>query len=152
MRIGELAKRSAIKADTVRYYEKVGILEPPPRHRNGYRDYGAEHIERLAFVRHCRALGMTLEDIRRLLGLVGHPEKDCGAVDRMIDEHLTRVRTRLSDLRKLERQLEALRGQCTTQRSVDRCGILQELAAAAQDEGCVCHPTDAGGKGHPTAE
>jgi Cd(II)/Pb(II)-responsive transcriptional regulator len=142
MRIGELAKRSAIKTDTVRYYEKVGLLEPPPRRPNGYRHYGAEHIERLAFIRHCRVLGMSLEDIRRLLGLAEHPEADCGAVDRMIEEHLIRVRTRLADLRQLEQQLEALRRQCTMQTSVDRCGILQELVAAAQDGGCVCHPTE----------
>lgn len=152
MRIGELANRSAINADTLRYYEKVGLLEPPPRHPNGYRDYGAEHVERLAFVRHCRALGMSLDDVRRLLGLAERPETDCGAVNRMIEEHLVRVRSRLADLQKLEQQLEVLRRQCTAQTSVDRCGILQELVAAAQDGGCVCHPTETEDEDHDAAD
>jgi DNA-binding transcriptional MerR regulator len=63
MRIGELAKRADIKVDTVRYYEKAGLLPPPPRRPNGYRDYGKLHLERLAFIRHCRALDISLEEI-----------------------------------------------------------------------------------------
>lgn len=63
MRIGELASRSGMKADTVRYYEKTGLLPAPPRLPNGYRDYGPAHVERPAFIRHCRTLGMSLDDV-----------------------------------------------------------------------------------------
>lgn len=65
MRIGELASHSGMKADTVRYYEKTGLLPAPPRLPNGYRDYGPAHVERPAFIRHCRTLGMSLDDVHR---------------------------------------------------------------------------------------
>ncbi len=144
MRIGELAKRTDIKIDTVRYYEKEGLLPPPPRRPNGYREYGKQHLERLTFIRHCRVLDMPLEDIRRLLGLVAHPEDDCGMVNCLIEDQLARVRKRIASLHTLERQLQALRTQCSTQASAGECGILQELVSAAHDEGCVCHPAENG--------
>ena len=147
MRIGELAKRTDIKIDTVRYYEKVGLLPPPPRRLNGYRDYGMPHLERLAFIRHCRALNMPLEDIRQLFGLLDHPEADCEMANCLIDEQLGRVRERMASLRTLERQLQALSTQCSAQASAGECGILRELVSASHNEGCVCHPSDSGNQG-----
>ncbi len=144
MRTGELAKRTDIKIDTVRYYEKIGLLPSPPRRLNGYRDYGRPHLERLAFIRHCRALDMPLEDIRRLFSLLDHPEADCEMANCLIDEQLGRVRERIASLRTLERQLQALRTQCSTQASASECGILRELVAATHNEGCVCHPSESG--------
>ncbi len=91
MRIGELAERAAIKVDTVRYYEKAGLLPLPPRRPNGYRDYGIAHLERLAFIRHCRALDMPLDDVRQLLDLLAHPSADCQDANRLVDEQLARV-------------------------------------------------------------
>ena len=144
MRIGELAKRTDIKIDTVRYYEKVGLLPSPPRRLNGYRDYGRAHLERLAFIRHCRVMDMPLEDIRRLFGLLDHPEADCEMANCLIDEQLSRVRERIASLHILERQLQALRTQCSAQASASECGILRELVAAAHNEGCICHPSESG--------
>ncbi len=140
MRIGELAKRAAIKVDTVRYYEKAGLLPLPPRRPNGYRDYGSGHLERLAFIRHCRALDMPLDDVRQLLDLLAHPNADCQDANRLVDEQLARVQERIADLHSLEKQLQSLRTQCTTKRSSAECGILHELVAAAQGDSCVCHP------------
>ena len=140
MRIGELAKQTDIKVDTVRYYEKAGLLPSPARRPNGYRDYEDQHVERLVFIRHCRALGMSLADVRHLLEFVAHPDADCTAVDYLIDDQLARVQARIASLRRLEQQLHALRTQCSTQKTAGECGILQELVAAAHDEGCVCHP------------
>ena len=140
MRIGELAKKADLKVDTVRYYEKAGLLPPPPRRSNGYRDYGEPHVERLAFIRHCRALGMSLADINRLCEFVVHPDTDCAAVDRLIDDQLACVQARIAGLRVLEQQLLALRTRCSNQKTAGECGILQELVSAAHDEGCVCHP------------
>ena len=142
MRIGELAERAAIKVDTVRYYEKAGLLPLPPRRPNGYREYGSGHQERLAFIRHCRALDMPLSDVRRLLDLLAHPRADCRDANRLIDEQLSRVQERIADLGTLERQLQSLRTQCTSKTSSAECGILQELVAAAQGDDCVCHPRE----------
>jgi len=144
MRIGELASRSGMKADTVRYYEKTGLLPAPPRLPNGYRDYGPAHVERLAFIRHCRTLGMSLDDVHQLLDLNTHPEADCRVVDQLIDDQLAHIRARIASLHTLERQLRTLRAQCRSDASVRECGILQELVAAAHDEGCVCHPVESG--------
>ena len=144
MRIGELAERAAIKVDTVRYYEKAGLLPLPPRRPNGYRDYGIAHLERLAFIRHCRALGMPLDDVRQLLDLLAHPSADCQDANRLVDEQLARVQERINDLHTLEKQLQSLRTQCTSKTSSAECGILHELVAAAQGDGCVCHPRERG--------
>lgn len=142
MRIGELAKRSDLNVDTVRFYEKRGLMPPPPRRANGYREYAAEHLERLAFIRHCRTLGMSLDDVSRLLDFVARPEADCAVVNQLIDDQLTRVQERITHLRRLERQLEVLRTQCRTHDVAGHCGILQELVAAAHEEQCVCHADD----------
>ena len=147
MRIGELAKRTAIKVDTVRYYEKAGLLPLPPRQPNGYRDYGTGHLERLAFIRHCRALDMPLDDVRQLLNLLAHPSANCQDANRLIDEQLARVQERISDLSTLEKQLQSLRTQCTSKRSSAECGILHELVAAAQGDACVCHTSESDKRG-----
>jgi Cd(II)/Pb(II)-responsive transcriptional regulator len=152
MHIGELAKRAGVRADTVRHYEKTGLLPAPPRRPNGYRDFDEQHLERLAFIRHCRNLGMSLEDVRRLLEFIARPEADCDAVDRLIGEQIARVQARLASLRTLEQQLQVLRTQCGTPTSVSECGILQVLVAAAQDEGRVCHPATAEEHGDSNGE
>jgi Cd(II)/Pb(II)-responsive transcriptional regulator len=142
MRIRELGQATGVDVETIRYYEKAGLLPPPAREQNGYRAYGPSHLERLAFVRHCRALDISLADVKRLLDFVEHPNADCGDIDRLIDDHLLRVRARLKSMRALERQLVALRGQCGARHAARDCGILHELVAAAHGEACACH-TDA---------
>lgn len=142
MRIGELGATAGVEVETIRYYERLGLLPAPPRRANGYRSYTHEHLERLAFIRHCRALGMSLADVQRLLDLLAHPESDCHDADCLIDAQLERVRERLAALQRLEQQLTALRARCRSQRTTDSCGILHELVAAAHGEACVCHPDD----------
>lgn len=139
MRIGELARRAGTEVDTVRYYEKSGLLPSPPRAENGYRSYGQRHLEALAFIRHCRALDMPLADVKRLLDFVTRPDADCGDINQLIDAQLDRVRERLRSVQALERQLVALRAQCDAQRSTRECGILHELVAASLQEDCACH-------------
>ena len=109
MRIGELGQATGVDVETIRYYEKEGLLPPPARAANGYRAYGAAHLERLSFVRHCRGLDMSLAEIRHLLDFTTRPEADCGEINRLIDAHLGRVRARLKSLHTLEKQLVALR-------------------------------------------
>ncbi len=139
MRIGELGQATGVDIETIRYYEKAGLLSDPARSHNGYRAYGQAHLERLAFIRHCRALDISLADVKRLLDFVAHPGADCGDIDRLIDAQLTRVRARLKSMRALERQLAALRGPCSSSHVAGECGILQELVAAAHGEACACH-------------
>ena len=139
MRIGELASATGVEIETIRYYEREGLLRPPTRRDNGYRTYDKEQLERLAFIRHCRALDMPLAEVRRLLEFVEQPGADCGDIDRLIDGQLSRVRARLKSMRALERQLAQLRKRCDAGHAARECGILHELVAAAHGEACACH-------------
>ena len=131
MKIGELAKRAGVGIDTVRYYEREGLLPAAPRTSSNYRLYGDSHTERLAFIRHCRSLDMTLDEVRTLLALRDAPERDCGEANALLDEHIAHVATRMRELRQLEKQLKALRAQCAGVHDAAHCGILNELAQAA---------------------
>lgn len=142
IRIGELARRTGCEVVTIRYYEKERLLPKPARSGGNYRLYGEAHIERLQFIRHCRSLDMSLEEIRILLGFRDNPsrDQDCGKVNALLDAHLQQVETRVEALLQLEQHLMALREMCAGARPVESCGILQGLAD------CSCHTTDAGGK------
>jgi Cu(I)-responsive transcriptional regulator len=127
MNIGELARATDTKAETIRYYEHIGLLPPPPRTRGNYRDYAAAHVGRLAFVRRARDLGFSIEQIRTLLDLADHKEQSCEAADTIAREHLTEVRRKLAQLAALGRELESLIGQCR-HGTVAECRILEALA------------------------
>ncbi len=131
MKIGELALAGQTPVETIRYYEREGVLPQAPRSDGNYRIYGSEHVERLAFVRHCRSLDMTLEEIRVLLRFKDEPQAECGEVNALLDEHIGHVATRLRELRQLEKQLKALREQCQGVREAAHCGILNELTQSA---------------------
>ena len=139
MRIGELSAATGVDVETIRYYEREKLLPPPLRRPNGYRAYGTSQLERLSFIRHCRALEIPLADIRRLLEFAAHPTAECVDIDHLIDEQLLKVRARLKSMRALERQLTELRKHCDTHHVVGECGILHELVAAAHGEACACH-------------
>jgi DNA-binding transcriptional MerR regulator len=140
MRIKELARATGLDVDTIRYYERQGLLPAPARRDNGYRDCAPAHLERLAFIRHCRALEMPLADIRRLLGALDAPATAGQDVDALVQAQLDRVRVRLQSMQALEQQLLLLLKRCNGQHPPDgACGILQELVAAAHGEACACH-------------
>lgn len=140
MRIKELAQATGVDVETIRYYEKQCLLPVPARQDNGYRIYTDSHLERLAFVRHCRALEIPLADIRRLLSALDAPGEAHPDVDRLVQEQIERVRARLKSMRALEKQLLRLKASCgrCDQDNVD-CGIVKELVAAARGEACACH-------------
>lgn len=140
MKIGELSRATGVDTDTIRFYERSGILQSPVRRSNGYRAYAAEHVESLAFIRHCRALDIPLPEVGRLLSFTSSTAEDCGDINQLIDEQIKRVRARLASLRALEKQLTILRGRCRDKHTAKECGILGELVAAAHGEACVCHP------------
>lgn len=127
MKIGELARAAQCSVETIRYYEKEGLLSAPLRTDGNYRDYGPGHIERLRFIRNCRALDMAQEEIRQLLGWMDHPADDCGVVNRLVDDHIRHVEMRLAELERLRGQLQSLRQSCQARRTVEDCAILQAL-------------------------
>jgi len=131
MHIGELAKRADCRVETIRYYEKAGLLPKPGRTVGNYRLYRHEHTERLRFIRHCRSLDMTLEEVRLLLQFRDAPTENCGAVNDLLEEHIEHVARRIGELRKLERQLKRLRKLCASIRPARHCKILHELAGGA---------------------
>ena len=143
MRIGELARQAGVDVQTVRYYEREGLLEAPARTGSGYRDYGPEHLERLNFVRHCRSLDMPLVEVKRLLDLSGQKTISCDEVNALVRAHLGRVQAKRQSLEALEKQLAALNAQCESGHRVADCGILEELIHAAHGEACACHPVEA---------
>jgi Cd(II)/Pb(II)-responsive transcriptional regulator len=131
MKIGELALAAHTQVATIRYYEREGLVPLAPRSEGNYRIYGPEHVERLAFVRHCRSLDMTLDETRVLLRFKDAPQSECGAVNALLDEHIGHVATRIRELRQLEKQLKALREQCEGGGEAAHCGILNELVQAS---------------------
>lgn len=141
MRISELARATGVDLETIRYYEKQQLLPEPARLQNGYRAYTEEHLERLAFIRHCRALDIPLADIRRLVAFMIRPADDCGDINQLIDQQITKVQARLQSMKALEKQLSQLRARCDERHHGKECGILHELVAAAHGEACACHPS-----------
>jgi Cd(II)/Pb(II)-responsive transcriptional regulator len=131
MKIGELARAAQTPVDTIRYYEREGLLPAAPRSDGNYRLYSPDHAERLAFVRHCRSLDMTLDEIRALLRVKDAPQAPCTDVNTLLDAHITHVATRIRELRQLEKQLKALRQQCAGASDAAHCGILTGLTQAA---------------------
>jgi Cd(II)/Pb(II)-responsive transcriptional regulator len=135
IQIGELARRAQCPAQTIRYYEREGLLPEPTRTAGNYRVYGRAHIERLAFIRNCRSLDMTLDEIRQLLSFRDLPQENCAAAHALLDEHIAHVATRIVDLQNLKSQLKALRRRCRPARAEKACGILNELGHGAAGTG-----------------
>lgn len=140
MRIGALAQATGVDIETIRFYEKSGLLSAPARSANGYRAYTQQHLERLAFIRHCRALDMSLADVALLLdSLQTSDASRLAEVDGLVEAQLAKVRARLASMQALEKQLVALRARCDADHANHGCGILEELVAAAHGEACACH-------------
>jgi Cd(II)/Pb(II)-responsive transcriptional regulator len=132
MKIGELATAADTPVETVRYYEREGLLPAPARTEANYRDYAQDHLERLQFIRYCRGLDMSLDEVRVLLRFRDAPHENCGDVNQVVDEHITHVSRRIRELRALERELKGLRSRCIQEREAQECGILNGLAHAAK--------------------
>jgi DNA-binding transcriptional MerR regulator len=127
MKIGEMASATATNIETVRYYEKIGLLPLPARDAANYRSYGAEHLARLSFIRRARDLGFTLDQVRELLGLADHSDQSCAAVDAIATAHLTEIDRKIADLQSLRSELARLLGDCR-QGTVAECLIIEALA------------------------
>ncbi|UZJ45433.1 Cd(II)/Pb(II)-responsive transcriptional regulator [Marinimicrobium sp. C6131] len=132
MRIGELAKKLGSPVETIRFWEKEGLLPEPSRTEGNYRDYDGSDLEHLLFIRNCRALDMSLDEIRQLLQLRSQPTEYCGSVNDLIDNHIDQVVLKIETLQALEVQLRSLRKACADGRKVEQCGILRGLTKGSR--------------------
>lgn len=139
MRIGELAQKTHCDVQTIRYYEKEGLLSVPDRTSSGYRIYYAEHMEQLNFVRHCRSLDIPLAEIKLLLEYQRSSQITCNKVNQLLDHQIAQVDKRIASLKVLKQQLQALRQTCSEPQATVDCGILKTLTLAVDGEECVCH-------------
>lgn len=130
LRIGDLAKATRTKVETIRYYERIGLLPKPDRTSGNYRSYRAGHRARLAFIRRAREFGFSIGQIRGLLSLADHGERSCLQVDAIAREHLAEVDARIRALRSLRRELDAIIRKCDCG-TVAHCRIIEALGSGA---------------------
>ena len=125
--IGHLAKATATKVETIRYYEQAGLLPIPTRTEGNYRLYTPEHLNRLSFIRRARDLGFSIEQVKALLGLSDQKDRPCEAVDIIAREHLAEVDRKLRDLKALRKELDRLIRQCGCG-TIAECRIIEALS------------------------
>jgi MerR family mercuric resistance operon transcriptional regulator len=124
--IGALSRRTGVNVETIRFYERVGILSKPPRSAGGHRIYGHDEMMRLGFVRRSRELGFSLDEVRGLLRLVDGGRYTCAEVKAITLDHLADVRRKIADLRRLERTLADIAGKCRGGK-VPECPVIEAL-------------------------
>lgn len=124
--IGKLSKQSGVNLETIRYYEKIGVMPAPARTAAGYRMYGPDHLKRLNFVRRGRQLGFSLDEIRGLLRLVDGHAHTCAEVKALTLDHLAEIRRKIADLKRLKRVMEEMAAQCSGGRTPE-CPIVDAL-------------------------
>jgi len=125
--IGDLSRHTGVSIETIRYYERIGLLPASPRTQGGHRVYDDAHRRRLAFVRRSRDLGFSINDTRDLLGLARGQHLTCAEVKALTEQHVAGIRAKIRDLKKLERVLSQLAAKCKAS-SVPDCPILDALA------------------------
>lgn len=125
--ISDIAKKADLSTDTIRFYEKRGLIQPNFRASNQYRYYGDEALKRLIFIKRCRALGMSLKEIEYLIQLEQNPDQNCEAVNEIIDLHLEHITSKMKELEAFKNQLSELRNSCNTPTTINHCQILKTL-------------------------
>ena len=129
IRRGDLARATGCNLETIRYYEKIGIMPDPPRSVKGYRSYDDTHVKRLKFVMRSRDLGFSLEEVRGLLGLVDDRSRTCAEVQIIAEDHLTDVQAKIADLQRIERVLSDTVARCTGD-AAPECAVIDALLDA----------------------
>ena len=125
--IGELARRTDVKIATIRYYEQIGLIDAPERSEGNQRRYTRVGLERLSFIRHARELGLSIEAIRELIDLGGHPEKPCANAHHIASEYLSAIRKRIAKLKRLEAELKRIEAGCDAG-NIGDCYVIEALA------------------------
>tara|TARA_B100001105_G_scaffold160590_1_gene129212 strand:+ start:947 stop:1396 length:450 start_codon:yes stop_codon:yes gene_type:complete len=124
--IGSLSQQSGVNIETIRYYEKIGVMPKPERSAGGYRVYGPEHVKRLHFVRRGRELGFSLDELRGLLRLVDGHSYTCAEVHALTIEHLEDIRQKIADLKRLEHVMSDMAASCTRDQ-IPECPVIDAL-------------------------
>ena len=127
MKIGELSKTTGCSIQTIRYYEKEGLLSTPERTEGNYRLYGERALKELEFIKHCRSLDIPLTDVKRLMELKNKPEESCASVNKLIAQQLALVNNRMGELKALKAELQQMASLCTTENTIEACGIIKSL-------------------------
>lgn len=127
--IGELGKATGTKVETIRYYEKIGLLPAPARTAGNYRDYGSTELQRLSFIRRARNLGFSLDQVRELLTLADDRARDCATVDGIARDHLIAIERKIADLTALRRELRSVIKSCDGG-AIANCRIIEALGPA----------------------
>jgi len=141
--IGALSKRTATNIETVRYYERVGLLPTPARSSGGYRLYGTDHLRRLSFIRRARALGFSLAEVRRLLRLADQRRRPCSEVRVVAAAHLEDVKAKIADLRRMERVLEETVARCAAGGG-SHCAVIEALSTESCSGPARCYAVGLG--------
>jgi MerR family mercuric resistance operon transcriptional regulator len=140
--IGTLAKAAGVHLETVRYYERIGLMPKPSRTASNYRDYGPEHVERLCFIRRAREIDFSIGEIKELLVLAEPGRASCAEVQTLTAVHLAEVRAKITDLRMLEAVLAGALGRCLME-PAPACPVLDMLASRGHPE-AAGHVADQG--------
>ena len=126
--IGELSRKTGVHIETIRYYERIGFVSPPPRGADGRRSFDAEDVKRLCFIRRSRDMGFSQDEVRALLRLADGGAKSCGEVQALAETHLKDIRAKISDLKKMEAILAVTVSKCTGE-GAPACPVLDALSA-----------------------
>ena len=127
IQIGALAERTRCKIETIRFYEKIGVLPAPARTGGGTRVYSPAHVSRLTFIRRTRELGFTLDEVRALLRLADEHDRPCGEVKSLATAHLADIKAKIKDLRAMQMALADLTAKCETGDGMD-CPLIEALS------------------------
>lgn len=133
--IGQVARQADVGVETVRFYERRGLLEEPPRKPSGYRQYGAEVVDRIRFIKRAKELGFTLNEINELLQLRLDPQGNCDEVRRRAEQKIVDIESKLKQLRAMKRAVSKLVRACASDRQPDSCPILESLEKPSNRKG-----------------
>lgn len=127
MKIGQLADKTGLSIQTIRFYERKALLAAPERTQSNYRSYSDEALKQLLFIKQCRALDMTIEEISLVLETRANPDNSCESVNATIDKHIEDIESRIIELNALQKTLLSFRSACENDKKVKDCGVLQQL-------------------------
>lgn len=133
--ISQLAKAADIPTTTVRYYERIGLVEPDDRSQGNYRLYGDESLKKLKFIRAAQAVGFTLEDVKSLLANDAGKTPTCGSVQGLIEARLADIEQRLKDMRHVRKVLKSALEQCHRQKKTECCDVIEGVRSNGQNRG-----------------
>jgi DNA-binding transcriptional MerR regulator len=130
--IGRLGQATGTNIETIRYYEKIGLLPAPLRTAGNYRSYAAEHLQQLSFIRRARELGFSIEDVRELVKLAVHSKGECQEVDQLVANHLETIERKIKSLMRLRRELRDILASCKGGH-ISECRVMRALSPASEN-------------------